>query len=300
MKLLEYYKRAICLYQDKGIATTVVAKGAKISAFIAMLIIISAVSSFSQPVMERVERLDKINVEEHLGAKIPLDLTFTNDRGEIVPLSSYFGQGRPVVLVLAYYECPMLCTLVLNGLAKGVDELGWTPGKEYSLLTVSIDPTETAQLAASKKKNLLESIGMSGADPGWMFHVGEQSQITALADAVGFKYFYDEKIKQFAHPAVVTILSQDGMISRYLYGIEFKKQDLKLALLEASDGKIGNTIDKIILYCYHYDSASGGYTLLAANLMKLGGAITLFVMVIFLTILWIRERKRRDAHALAH
>jgi len=154
-------------------------------------------------------------------------------------------------------------------------------------------------LAAAKKKTLLESIGMSGTDPGWIFHVGQEPQIKALADAIGFKYFYDEKIKEFAHPAVVTILGEDGMISRYLYGIEFKKQDLKLALLEASDGKIGSTIDKIILYCYHYDSAAGGYVLFATNLMKLGGGLTVGLVAIFLAILWIRDLRRRDPHAMA-
>ncbi|OGC95754.1 MAG: hypothetical protein A2W25_08980 [candidate division Zixibacteria bacterium RBG_16_53_22] len=268
--------------------------------FVNLIFAALASDSFSQVAADRVEKLEKIDVDEHLGAGIPLDLTFTNDRGEVVPLSSYFGQGRPVILVLAYYDCPMLCTLVLNGLAKGVDQLDWTPGKEFSLITVSIDPTETAQLAAAKKKTLLESIGMSGTDPGWIFHVGKEPEIKTLADAVGFKYFYDEKIKEFAHPAVVMILGEDGMISRYLYGIEFKKQDLKLALMEASDGKIGNTIDKFILYCYHYDSASGGYVLFATNLMKLGGLATLGLMVIFLAILWIKDRRRHDPHALAH
>lgn len=269
-------------------------------AITALLVLAVAVNGYAQVVRDNIDRLRGIDVEEHLGAKVPLDLTFTNDRGEAVPLSSYFGRGRPVVLVLAYYECPMLCTLVLNGLAKGIDELGWEPGDEYTLLTVSIDPSETPQLAAAKKKNLLESIGMSGTDPGWAFHVGDETQIKALTEAVGFKYFYDEKIKEYAHPAVVTVLGEDGMISRYLYGIEFKKQDLKLALLEASDGKIGSTIDKIILYCYHYDSAAGGYVLFATNLMKLGGAVTLVLMTIFLAILWIRDNRRRDAHALAH
>jgi protein SCO1/2 len=251
-------------------------------------------------VNKNVPQLDSIDVDEHLGAKIPLDLTFSNDAGRIVPLSTYFGQGRPVVLVLAYYECPMLCTLVLNGLAKGVDELGWTPGKEYSLLTVSIDPTETPILAASKKRNLLESIGMSGSDPGWTFFVGDQAQIQALADAVGFRYFYDKKRKEYAHPAVVMILGEDGLISRYLYGIEFKKQDLKLSLMEASEGRIGNTIDRIILYCFHYDPQAGGYVLFATNLMKLGGAVTMLFLVIFLWVLWTRDRRRRASHATAH
>jgi protein SCO1/2 len=256
-------------------------------------------SALGQLIQDKVGDLGKIDVDERLGERIPLDLTFTNDRGEVLPLSTYFHRGRPVVLVLAYYECPMLCTLVLNGLAKGIDELGWTPGNEYSVLTVSINPVETAQLAGSKKKNQLESIGLSGTDPGWAFFVGEQDQITALADAVGFRYFYDEDRKEYAHPAVVMVLGEDGLISRYLYGIEFSRQDLKLALMEASDGKIGNTIDKIILYCYHYDPQAGGYVLFAANLMKLGGVVTVVFLAAFLSALWIRER-RRTVHAPAH
>jgi protein SCO1/2 len=245
----------------------------------------------AQVVKTRVPALEKIDVEEHLGSRVPLDLAFTNDAGQKVSLTDYFRSGKPVVLVLAYYECPMLCTLVLNGLAKGVDQLGWEPGKEYSLLTVSIDPSETAQLAASKKKNLLESIGMSGGDPGWTFFVGQEPEIKALADTVGFKYFYDDKRKEFAHPAMIVILGGDGLISRYLYGIEFKKQDLKLALIEASKGKIGSTIDKIILYCYHYDPNAGGYVLFAMNLMKLGGAVTLVILGLLLGFLWSKERK---------
>ncbi len=252
-------------------------------------------SSFAQVVKDRVPQLEGVSVDEDLGASIPLNLTFTNDRGETVPLSNYFGHGQPVVLVLAYYECPMLCTLVLNGLAKAVDELGWPPGRKYSLLTVSIDSRETAQLAAAKKKTLLESIRLSGTDPGWTFFVGQEPQVKALADAVGFKYYYDEKQRQFAHPALIMVLGQDGRISRYLYGIDFPKQDLKLALLEASEGKIGNTIDKIILYCYHYDPNAGGYVLMAANIMKLGGLVTVVAMAAFLGILWTRERRRKIA-----
>jgi protein SCO1/2 len=254
----------------------------------------------AQVVKKNVPVLDSIDVIEHLGAKLPLNLSFTDDSGQDVLLSSYFGRGRPVVLVLAYYECPMLCTLVLNGLAKGVDELGWVPGDDYSLLTVSIDPSETPQLAASKKKNLLESIGMSATDKGWTFFVGNQQEITALADAVGFKYFYDEKRKEYAHPALAVVLGDDGMISRYLYGIEFKKQDLKLALVEASKGKIGSAIDRIILYCYHYDPAAGGYVLFAGNLMKLGGFVTLAFMAILLTALWMKDLRRKAMQTAAH
>jgi len=245
------------------------------------------------------DKLKNIDVDEHLGQAIPLDLHFTNDAGEYLPLENYFHQEKPVILVLAYYECPMLCTLVLNGLADGIKQLDWLPGKQYQVLTVSIDPIETPELALAKGKNYIQATGKSGIDEGWRFFVGKEDQIKALTDAVGFKYFYDDKQKQFAHPAVLMVLTEDGKISRYLYGIEYKKQDLRLALLEASLGKIGNTLDKIILYCYHYDSDAGGYALIAVNVMKLGGGLTLLILVVFLAALWAREHRKNPRHAVA-
>jgi protein SCO1 len=244
--------------------------------------------------------LKGVEVTEHLGEKIPLDLAFTNDAGEKVALGEYFKTGRPVVLVLAYYSCPMLCTLVLNGVADAIHGLDWTPGKEFQVLTVSIDSSETVELASAKRQNLLAVVDKPGTDAGWRFFVGDGSQIRALADTVGFHYYYDKKLKQFAHPAVVMVLSPDGKISRYLYGVEFKKQDLKLALLEASEGKIGTTLDRIILFCYHYNPEAKGYVLFATNLMKIGGILTVIIMAIFFFVLWRREFKRPPDRAIAH
>jgi protein SCO1/2 len=243
--------------------------------------------------------LKKIDVQERLGQTIPLDLVFTNDSGEYVSLDKYFHKGKPVILVLAYYECPMLCTLVLNGLASAIGQLDWLPGKEYQVLTVSINPAETPELALGKKKNLIAATGKSGIDEGWRFFVGQEDQIAALTDAVGFRYFYDDKQKQFAHPALIMVLTENGELSRYLYGIEFKKQDLRLALLEASNGRIGNTVDKIILYCYHYNPDAKGYVLFAANVMKLGGGLTLIALVLFLAVLWAKERGKKAVGAAA-
>ncbi len=268
---------------------------------IILTLLILAVVSRAQVLQKGTpEELKGIDVEEHLGKSVPLDLVFTNDRGEKVELSRYFAQGKPVILVLAYYECPMLCTLVLNGVASALKELDWTAGQEFNILTVSIDPSETHELAAAKKKNLLAVVDKSGTEAGWTFFVGEQPQITALTEAVGFKYFYDEKQKQFAHPAVVTILTGTGEISRYLYGVDFKKQDMRLSLLEASRGEIGSTIDKIILYCFHYDPDAKGYVLFASNVMKLGGLVTVSALALFLAMLWARERRRKATLALGH
>jgi protein SCO1 len=244
--------------------------------------------------------LKAVDVTEHLGEKIPLDLTFTNDAGEKVKLGDYFKPGRPVILVLAYYECPMLCTLVLNGVADGLHDLDWTPGDKFQVLTISIDSTETAQLAHAKRENLLPVVGKPGSEDGWRFFVGDGPDIRTLAQSVGFQYYYDPQLKQYAHPAVVMVLSGDGRISRYLYGIEFKKQDLKLALLEASEGKIGTTIDRIILFCYHYNPEAKGYVLFATNLMKIAGIITVIAIALFLFILWRREPRKEADQAVTH
>jgi protein SCO1 len=250
-------------------------------------------SGLAQAVLDKPQELQGVDIEEHLGQQIPLDLQFTNENGQLESIGNYFNQGRPVILILAYYECPMLCTLVLNGIAYGANQLDWILGDKYQILTVSINPKETPELAAAKKVNLLNTITKKKNDNGWRFFVGSQDQITQLANAIGFKYYYDEKQKQYAHPAVATILSPAGKISRYLYGVEFKKQDLRMALLEASEGRIGNSIDRIILYCFHYDPSARGYVLFAGNVMKLGGLATLIAIGALLTIFWLRERRRK-------
>ena len=260
----------------------------------AALVFFTVVPATGQIADYNPPELREIDVIEHSGDMIPLDLVFTNEYGDTVRLNDYFNQGKPVLLTLAYYECPMLCTLVLNGLSDGVQGLGWPPGDKFGMITVSIDPSESSQLAAGKKKIYLDNLSLPVKDEGWAFLVGEESQSKALADAIGFKYFYDEKTKQYAHPAAAFVITEDGRISRYLYGIEYKPRDLKLALMEASAGKIGSTIDRIILYCFHYDPQAGGYVVFAANVMKLGGGLTLLSLVIFLGVMWMRERRKKN------
>jgi protein SCO1/2 len=267
----------------------------KIGLALTAIISLGAISSSAQIADLSPPELQKIDVVEHPGEQIPLDLTFHNESGEIVTLGDYFGQDKPVILILAYYDCPMLCTLVLNGISGGIRELSWIPGREYQMVTVSIDPRETAELAAGKKKVHLDDLSMPIAGDGWAFLVGEEDQSKALAEALGFIYYYDEERKQYAHPAVVFILTEEGTISRYLYGIEFDSRNLRLALLEASEGKIGNTLDRIILYCYHYDPDAQGYVVFAANVMRLGGGITLIALLIFLGVMWGRERRKRSS-----
>ncbi|MCP4686118.1 MAG: SCO family protein [bacterium] len=256
-------------------------------------------AGLAQAVLETQAELERIDIEEHLGEKIPPNLVFTNDNGEKVPLSDYLGKGKPLLLTLGYYECPMLCNLVFNGLSDGVRQLDWKPGEEFQMITIGIDPTETAELAHAKKTNYLNDFDTLTGESGWVFHVGAQGQIEELADAVGFKYFYDEDRDEYAHPAVAFVIAEDGTISRYLYGIEFRQQDLKLSLLEASEGKIGSSLDRLILYCFHYDPDAGGYVVMAGNVMRLGGATVLVALTVLIALLRLGERRRSRRKAAA-
>jgi protein SCO1/2 len=247
----------------------------------------------AQVIQDSVDELQRIDVVEHLGDHIDLNHHFVDPNGNDVHLARYFNQGRPVILVLGYYECPMLCNLVFNGLSTGLKTLDWTAGKEYQVLTVSIDPREDRKLAYAKQQNYVNSLGENVPDSGWVFMVGDSAESASLADELGFKYWYDEARDQYAHPAVVFLLTEDGTISRYLYGIEFKQQDLRLGLLEASEGKIGNTVDRIILYCFHYDPEAKGYVVFAGNVMRIGGVVTLVILAVFVFVMFRRERRRR-------
>ena len=246
----------------------------------------------SEPVPKALER---VGVEEHLGRAIPLQLTFKDEQGKDVALGSFFKPGHPVILTLNYYRCPMLCTLELNGLVKGLKDLAWTPGDEFQIVTVSIDPRETPELAAAKKASYMHDLARPEAAAGWHFLTGSKENIEALAGAVGFSYEYDRATDQYGHAAVVVVAMPDGRVSRYLYGLEFPGATLKMALLEGSAGRIGSPLDRIILYCYHYDSNQGRYALAAMKLMRLAGAVTVLVLGVVIGSLWMRERSRREA-----
>jgi len=244
----------------------------------------------AQTLTEAAPELENIDVIEHLGKTIPLDLNFINSAGESIPLSTYFHNDKPVLLVLAYYECPMLCTLVLNGLGTALDNLSYTPGDDFQILTISIDPDETYDLAQLKQDQYSQSFIANDTAGSWQFFVDENNNVQTLADALGFQYFYDEERDEYAHPAVIFMLSEKGKISRYLYGINFKTNDIRMGLLEASEGRIGNTIDRILLYCFHYDPDKNSYVVFAGNLMRLGGLATVLIMGVFFSMLWYRER----------
>ena len=257
-------------------------------------LLVLTVSVSAQVIDDKVAELEGVDIVEHLGDKIPLDLSFTDDNGQEVTLESYFDGEKPVLLMLGYYECPMLCNLVFNGIINSVKQVELLPGKDYKMISVSINHRENYELAAAKKTNYLTALDMPSAQEGWSFLTGDSSQSQMLSNAIGFQYRYDENIQQYAHPAAIYLLSPNGKISRYLYGVEYKPNDLKFGLLEASDGKIGNTIDRIILYCYHYDPDAKGYVVFAGNVMRLGGAITLVLLGGMIGILFYRERRKKQ------
>jgi protein SCO1/2 len=232
-----------------------------------------------------------VGVDEHLGKKLNLSLVFTNEKGEEVALSSVFKDDKPILLTLNYYSCNTLCSAQLNSLLEGLKELDWKPGKEFRMLTVSIDPDETSELAKEKKRSYLEALGNPEAD--WNFWVGRELQITSLADAVGFRYAYDPVAKQYAHPAVSFFVSGDGVISRYLYGLTYSARDIKFSLIETTQGRVGSPIEKLIMSCFSYDTSLGKYTPTAFGIMRLGGVFSLVGIAVFLLVMWRREIKRK-------
>jgi len=227
--------------------------------------------------LERIPLLKEVDIIQKLGEKIPLELPFVDENGADVKLGQFFGT-RPVVLALVYYECPMLCTQVLNGIYSSMEALPFTTGKEFDLVVVSFDPADTPELAKKKKAAYFERYRRPGSDAGMHYLTGRQESITALTNAVGFKYKYDEAIKQFAHPAAVTVLSKEGQISQYIYGIEFAPRDLRLSLIDAGDGKVGTAVDQIMLYCYHYDPTTGKYGVAIMALVRAGGILTVAIL----------------------
>lgn len=246
-------------------------------------------SLWAQSLEERTPAdLEGVGVTEKLGQKIDLDLTFVAENGYPVKLRDYFGKGKPVLLNLVYYTCPMLCNLVLNAQVEALRNVPWTPGNEFEVVTISIDPTETFKMAADKRASYLTSYERPA--PGWHWLVDWQGNVRTLAQQVGFGYKLDESTGQYAHAAAIFVLTPDGKVSRYLYGVKFKPLDLRLALAEAGEGKTGMSVERVLLYCFHYDPQSKGYVLFARNVMKAGGVLTMLVLGVVLWFLWRRER----------
>jgi protein SCO1/2 len=240
-------------------------------------------------------QLEGIDIVDHAGTALPRDLVLTDEAGEAVRLGDFFDTGRPLVVQLVYYSCPMLCTLVLNGYVDAAKELDWVPGRDYDVLTVSFDPHDTPALAAAKKTNYVASLGKPDAAGGWHFLTGDSAAVRTLADSLGFAYRWIPEEQQFAHAAGMFVLTPGGTVSRTLYGIAFPGQDLRLSLVEAGKGKLGSPVDKLLLYCFQYDPATHKYALVAINVMKLGGLLTVVLLGGFLAVQWTRERRKRRA-----
>lgn len=241
------------------------------------------------------KELEGVGLAQRVGAQLPLDLPFTDEQGRQVQLGDYFKQGRPVILDLGYYGCPMLCTLVLNGAVAALRPLSFEPGRDYDLVMVSIDPTETPDLARAKKENYVKDYGRPGAAGGWHFLVGREPDIRRLADAVGFSYRYIPEERQYAHTAALMIVTPEGAVSRYFSGIQIEPRDLRLALTEASSGKIGSALDQVLLFCFHYDPATGKYALAATRMVQAGGVATVLILGATLALWRWREYRRRRA-----
>lgn len=233
--------------------------------------------------------LNEVDFEQNLNAQVPLELTFWDERGNLAPLSRYINE-KPVVLVFAYYECPNLCSLVLEEVTNSLKSLSFTVGDQFNVVTVSIDPTETSAQATAAKAKYIERYARPGAANGWHFLTGEHQTIDQLADVVGLKYAYDAEKDQYAHPAGVVILTPQGKISRYLYGLDYSPRDLRLGLVDASANKIGSWVDQVLLRCYQYDPVTGRYTPLVMNIIRIAGLITVSIIgaAIFIMLRWER------------
>ncbi len=233
-----------------------------------------------------------VQIVEHLGDTLPLDLRFRDETGADVSLKQYFDGERPVLLNLVYYNCPMLCNLVLNGAIEGLQGVEFTPGDEFQIVTISIDHREGPELAAAKKKTYLEQYGRPEAAEGWHFLTGERDTIRALADAIGFGFQYDPDRMEYAHGAAIFFVSPKGVLTRYLYGIQYEPKQLRLALVEAGEGTIGSAVDQLLLRCYMYNPDSREYAFYIWGAMRLGGLLTIVLIAGMLIILWRRERRQ--------
>jgi len=234
-----------------------------------------------------------VGIEQKLDQRVPLDLTFTDEFGRKAPLSTYFQSGKPVLLALVYYRCPMLCTQILTGVASSLKAVSLDPGKDFEVVAISFDPKDTPETAASKKQVYMKRYGRAGTANGWHLLTGDAENIKALTDAVGYHYKYDSVTDQFAHASGIMIATPGGRLSRYFYGVEYAPRDVRLGLVEASQNKIGNPVDEILLFCFHYDPATGKYGAVVMNVVRVAGGAFTLIAGVFLAIV-LRRDFRRD------
>jgi protein SCO1/2 len=266
----------------------------------AMLAVVATTGSAVADTSATPARLPgKVDIQQKLNGQLPLSTMFRDEHGGIVRLGDYFNHGKPVLLTFMYYRCPMLCSMVMEGVTNTLTELKFNVGQEFDVVTISIDPRDTPELATEKKDHFIKRYGRLDAVKGWHFLTGNETAIKQVTNAVGFYYAYDIATDQFAHGTAIMVLTPDGRLSRYMYGFEYKPRDVRLALVEASQNKIGSPSDQLLLLCYHYDPATGKYSRSAMNFVRAGGVATILSLGTFITVMIRKERARDAATRLA-
>lgn len=262
----------------------------RFGALVALLLGVCAAPAPAQLIEKVPSEIDGVGIDDKSGDQIPLDLRFRDENGRAITLAEVFSGDRPVLLSLNYSDCPMLCGIQLNGLFDSLSGIeGWTPGREYDVVSVSVDPLETTLRAKQTEQKYLQRFGRGGAAGGVRFLTSNQKNIRALADAVGFRYKYVPETREYSHTAAEIVVSPEGMISRYLYGVAYDPQTIRLSLVEASDGKVGSPLDQIIMFCFHYDETKGRYAPVARRVMSLGAGVTIFALAVGLLPYWMRR-----------
>jgi protein SCO1/2 len=278
---------------------TCIRRGGMASIFLALSVAVCAAAQAEPPLGQVVETLPEsvrdVGIDQKLNEQMPRDLVFRDETGRTVKLGDYFGR-KPVILSFAYYECPMLCTLVLNGLLKALRVTSLDIGTDFEVVNISFNPKETPQLAAAKKAGYIREYGRPGADRGWHFLVGDEESVRKATQAAGFRYKYIPDLKQYAHASGIMVLTPEGRFSHYYYGIEYSARDLRLGLVEASENKIGSPVDQVLLFCFHYDPMTGKYGLAITRIMQVLGIVTAVLLAAFIAVMLRRER-RANAHA---
>ena len=254
----------------------------KLTALVCVFLFAGGMSLYAQPDRMLDTLTKNVVVEQKLGSQIDLSLQFTDDQGKKVRLSEYFGQERPVVLNLVYYGCPMLCGQILNGTVKGLKETDLEIGEDYDIVSISFDHTETIDVAAKKKRTFVRLFNRDATEKSWQFLTSDSATVATLAEQVGFKYFRDEETGQYAHSSAIMLLTPEGKISRYFFGIEYDPQDLQLGLVEASDNKVGSLADQVLLLCFQYNPETGTYGFAITTTLKITGTLTLLILVAFI------------------
>lgn len=257
--------------------------------FIILFSLILSINASAQ-VLNTPPELRDVGITEKLGDRIPGDITFFNENGEEVTISDFLSAGKPLIITPIYFECPMLCNLILNGVTYGLRDLNWQIGDQFEVLTFSIDPDETPELASQNKESYLRLLGKPEAADGWHFLTATQENVDRMADAIGFNFKWSDEAQEFLHGSAIMFVSPDGTITRYLYGIDYTELALRNALFDAANGRIGSTLERVMLFCYTFDPNSRSYVPNAMNIMKVGGLLTMSFLGIFLGLLWFRKK----------